>query len=795
MNEQLFELLKRKEELIPDSYDGSYELVRETVKAYKKAKDEYLDFKDIDVLHLMTVGTWKHGVNEKKQVIQKCHLNDQDKAFLCELIEKIKSNAESKKYINSSVSGHRIGSFGMFGAGYHTFEDKISNKDAISFIKMCTEIVDFDQDEAIFKKAESVLNNNFLGFKTPVVSRILHCLKPFTFPLLISNDMYEKFYLKLLRINNVGTYISNCRKIKQFRDQNFNFKNYLFFEHPSLIVNKGAESLKKESDKTINNKNIIRNVNEKMEEIKEEHHIKNLILYGPPGTGKTYKTIVYAVSIVEKRPLNKVLDEAKRNYDEVFRRYKKYKDAGLIAFTTFHQSYGYEEFIEGIKPKLNIDTEEYCLDKIMPQTYKVINNFSFKDKAIGNEDEVGKDIVYKIEDGIFKRFCIEASKKSKRVTIINHKHTWDVVVSDEESSECLITNQIRRIVMKDTKVKKDDTKGISFKRKESEQIFKIMKNIKKEDLILPVLNGDIIAIGYVENEMIEKESIDEYENNLKEPMVDISSKISWIVKNIQISVHDLIDDEIDNIKLYTADEVKNKLSNKTCPYEVKVSEQPHVLIIDEINRGNISKIFGELITLVEDTKRLGEPEEATAVLPYSGAKFGVPKNLYIIGTMNTADRSIALMDTALRRRFRFVEMLPDSSVLINLNIKYVEDIDIVSMLDAINERIEYLFDREHTIGHAYFKPLTEDPTIVRMAEIFKNAIIPLLQEYFYDDYSKIQLVLGDNAKTDDKYKFILDDYIKVKNVFKGNPDIDLPEKKYTVQTEAFYCAESYKQIY
>jgi 5-methylcytosine-specific restriction endonuclease McrBC GTP-binding regulatory subunit McrB len=172
--------------------------------------------------------------------------------------------------------------------------------------------------------------------------------------------------------------------------------------------------------------------------------------------------------------------------------------------------------------------------------------------------------------------------------------------------------------------------------------------------------------------------------------------------------------------------------------------KPYVLIIDEINRGNTSRIFGELITLIESTKRAGSVDEAMdAILPYSQETFTVPDNLYIIGTMNTADRSLALIDTALRRRFDFIEKMPDVK-LIQHNDKALKigDIDIQKMLQTINDRIEVLYDREHTIGHAFFMKLTGNSDITDLASVFRRNILPLLEEYFFEDWNKISQVLG-----------------------------------------------------
>ena len=193
----------------------------------------------------------------------------------------------------------------------------------------------------------------------------------------------------------------------------------------------------------------------------------------------------------------------------------------------------------------------------------------------------------------------------------------------------------------------------------------------------------------------------------------------------------------------------------------------YVIIIDEINRGNISKIFGELITLIEPSKRLfteNDEHPKKVTLPYSKKRFGVPKNLYILGTMNTADKSIALLDSALRRRFSFTEMLPNSKV-VEENIS-IENIDVKLLFETINSRIEFLIDKDHTIGHSYFLKIKENQTIEALASIFKNEIIPLLIEYFYGDFEKIQLVLGDNKdwKRGD-YKFFSKKASKQKALF------------------------------
>lgn len=333
------------------------------------------------------------------------------------------------------------------------------------------------------------------------------------------------------------------------------------------------------------------------------NHPPNQILFGPAGTGKTYNTINYALSILDGRDPEKQQTQDDRN------KFKKYMDERRIQFVTFHQSYGYEEFVEGIRVETIQEDPENNSSK------KILN--------------------YDVKAGIFKNIC-------------------------------------------------DDARN-------------------------------------------------------------------------------------------------NKDSN-------------YVLIIDEINRGNISKIFGELITLIEDSKREGNNEALPVTLPYSGKSFSVPGNLYIIGTMNSSDRSLTSLDLALRRRFEFIEMLPDPTVLKDITINYIS---VQILLETINKRIKALLDQDHCIGHANFTHLTSNSTVQDLMTVFEKKIIPLLQEYFFNDWEKINLVLGGNS-------MIIKDEIE-KDLFLGMVDENqiqrLNSRSWKINTDLFdkdarqsYKAEALRKI-
>lgn len=488
---------------------------------------------------------------------------------------------------------------------------------------------------------------------------------------------------------------------------------------------------------------------------------KNTILYGPPGTGKTYNTVMYAVAIIE----NKKLEEIKKeNYTEVIDRYNKYKEDGLIEFTTFHQSYGYEEFIEGIKPVIHSD----------------------------EEDET--DIQYEVVPGLFKKFCDIAGKpilrKEKCDIGINESPTiWKI--SLEGSGE----NSTRTECMKNEHIRI----GYDEYGREITNLFKgaagrhilnyFINDMSIGDIVMSCYDCNTVdAIGVVTGEY---EWHDEYAQYKR------LRKVNWIVKGIKeniIKINNgsrLSNPTVYKLRMDLSDvmEIIEKYSKNTI--EVEEKKKNHVFIIDEINRGNISKIFGELITLIEPTKRIGQTEGQKVRLPYSQKLFGVPNNVYLIGTMNTADRSIATIDTALRRRFNFKEMLPDAEVLDGI---YVEDVSIKDIFIKMNKRITVLFDREHTLGHAYFLPLKDAPTIETLADIFENSIIPLLQEYFYEDYEKIRMVLGDNQKDSEDKQFITIEENDYNDLF-GDIDYDFDEMStYKINSFALTNIEAYRSI-
>jgi 5-methylcytosine-specific restriction endonuclease McrBC GTP-binding regulatory subunit McrB len=523
---------------------------------------------------------------------------------------------------------------------------------------------------------------------------------------------------ELLRNTMLKYNFQSSNIITEFEDETIDYQQVLIdilnwieireiskIEIINLINNKSKISTKKE--KAINNTIL------SMESTSNAKQL-NHILFGPPGTGKTYNTINYALHFLEEKSIEELrLEELEQDGRQALRkRFETYKAKGQIVFTTFHQSFTYEDFVEGIKPVLG-----------------------------------GTEIAYEIRDGIFKEICSDARGK-RQITFESAYENFKAFLSDEESI---------------------DLETPSRKNK-----FKVFLNS----------NGNTVAKPYTEiaTEMtITRDMIKTY--------IETGKIRDW--KPYLVPISDYFREHYWQ---------KNEM----------ITNQNYVLIIDEINRGNVSQIFGELITLIETDKRQDGKEAISVKLPYSQLPFSVPSNLYILGTMNTADRSIEALDTALRRRFSFVEMPPKIELLKNLgqqiilnlfdqnkqlrwddkswfpiendlkllitnleeyeaNKKILEVdfravdfkidaktldelfqkhpipfIDFEQILETLNWRIEKLLNKDHCIGHAHFLKLSDSSRpFTALRQIFSDNIIPLLQEYFYNDYESIGMVLGE----------------------------------------------------
>lgn len=1093
MNQEILKKLKSTPELSPDVHDGSYELVRTIVSAYRDVDEATLDYQDLNAIYLMCIGTWRHSYDKKHEAVHATHLPEVRKQELDHLIDDLKSRADAGVYKHQEKAVSGTGHIGMFGTGFYSFQSKTDIQSVRAFIRMCVDLLDMTDDEEMFQRVASVLTKSFRGMQAAAASVVLHCLKPLTFPVINSNvgseDIFAALGIELKSRGRLETYVDNCRKIKDFRDANFSFKNYrildmaawelsadpirrvvsqykesfaawfpeeaykwravqcfqehwkperadfaemlkeslaqagnlmdtnysypckmitffaekepdtvrlmfqrllvsqtdvieriqnfeksadgllakyqfketmkqhyqgdrtictyLFFAQPdqyflyqysklkAFLAETGLNTTCKTGDtqnvltyqeianrvlscvqqdqellnlfemklaelgssyypdpehhlltddiiyfgsqlykndfwsfladynpgicaeqwlELLSDKNICtaetfailktifflggeatckelslqlgntvdyydrsmvqlaQRVHEKTEcpliqndsndskwwpilffcrsalqdhpdtcvwRLRDEladalkylsqkevndsvSFAKNTILYGPPGTGKTYQTVNYAVAIIEGKSLEEAQAE---NHEEVLKRYRQYRQDGRIEFTTFHQSFGYEDFIEGIRPVFAEDKEENP-----------------------------NDISYEIADGIFKKFCASAlppvvDPNQNPYGFSENPTIWKVSLASTGD------NPVRDYCMKHgcIRIGWDEygeciTDDMDYYVGGKTVLNAFLSRMQPGDIILSCYTAHSIdAIGIVTGEPEWHPEFDHYKR---------LRTVKWLVQGKNIGIAEFrLEKSLTlstvyrlNTTVATVIDVLNKNGFAgTAP--AKGTKGPYVFIIDEINRGNMSKIFGELITLIEPSKRLGQSEELQAKLPYSHEVFGIPDNVYLLGTMNTADRSIAMLDTALRRRFSFVEMMPDSGILNGIE---VEGISVSGLLTTLNRRIEMLFDREHTLGHAFFTPLCQSPSIQTLGEIFRDKVVPLLQEYFYDDYEKICLVLGDKKRPEHQ-RFFKVETADLQSLF--GTDLEFEANPiYRINPAAFFDAEVYRNL-
>lgn len=508
----------------------------------------------------------------------------------------------------------------------------------------------------------------------------------------------------------------------------------------------------------------------------------NTILYGPPGTGKTYNAINKAVQLINPSFFNE-----KRTREEVRSEYERLIADGQIEFITFHQSMSYEDFIEGIKPKKPEEGDEFLRYIIEEGLFKKIakraaHKPTQQEAAFSlNGEEFSKASYFKIslgntaiaDDEQIYRYCIDNG-----YIALGYGGAKDFTGKTEHDIQKMVPAELEKFA--------------------AQAVTYFIHYLKKDDFVV-VSYGNLRfrAIGKVTGEY-EYRNVDGLE-------VKQFRKVRWLLKDVDIPVEEIYNKQFSQQSIYKLNklEIKREFFLKApAGKQSKESDKNYVLIIDEINRGNVAQIFGELITLIEPDKRKGAPEALEVILPYSKEPFSVPSNLFLLGTMNTADRSVEALDTALRRRFMFEEMMPKPELLspramvVRLlnspecsecgwddepyrgmadalydligasrdmeeqlkpfaesgegdwsveELSFLEDgafagVNLQLLLEAINRRLLVLLTKDHTIGHAWLMDVYK---LEDLQSAFKNKILPLLQEYFYNNYSKIGLVLGD----------------------------------------------------
>ncbi len=508
-------------------------------------------------------------------------------------------------------------------------------------------------------------------------------------------------------------------------------------------------------------------------EQKSEHMAKpiNRILYGPPGTGKTYHTVNEALELLDpdfKQAHEDDRAALKARFDEL-------AAAQRIRFVTFHQSFSYEDFVEGIRA-----------------------------------DSEGGELQYRVEPGVFREICEAARSRAVADADdgidVSGRRIWKISLGDANTEGHIFDECMKEGIALLGFGLGADFSGVDSREEILHRMQEVSKEVGAGDYAITALNtfirkvrtGDLLvvthgnlafrAIGEVTGEYFHREQ-EEGEHYVQ------ARPVRWLREYAPPRPYgDLMENRFSQMTIYELRPGSislERLADLLAPGRIDAGEpEGRVLIIDEINRGNVSRIFGELITLIEPSKREGAEEALKVTLPYSKEPFSVPRNVHIIGTMNTADRSLAGLDVALRRRFEFREMMPDTGALAGV---VVAGIQVDRMLEAMNQRIEVLLGRDFMIGHAYFMGLEDASGLEDLARIFRRQVLPLLQEYFFEDWEKIALVLNDHRKALED-RFVRERSAGLEALFGAEVDVPRGGSRWEVNNGAFARADAYRGI-
>lgn len=612
----------------------------------------------------------------------------------------------------------------------------------------------------------------------------------------------------------------------------------------------------------------------------------NQILFGPPGTGKTYATVDAALRILDPDFL------AQHGTDRfaLKSRFDALTQEQRVRFVTFHQSFSYEDFVEGLRATTDEETQQLryeVVDGVFKSICTIAEALAAPQRVIEGTgitvqgrhiwkmslgDTQGPDAVVYEEclsggfillgygnevdfSGCATRQEVAARYQRGGITIENTQRDYavtsvltfvkqmakgDLVVVTDGNLKFRAIGEITGDYMfephpslegygqrRAVRWLRDYTPSLPYtemmKKKFSQMtLYELQSSSIDLDKLQRLLNdqvagsgkggilqlGPVGGSGYVITKVTDEVVVLAKPNGNQLPFwrgtLDV---LALGVKNGEISIEDIRTKQaVDKMPGQGLEpNLVNGYSNVLAPLVQQLNSlpataltnelhaqpsDPRVLIIDEINRGNIARIFGELITLLEPSKRAGADEALEVVLPYSKQPFSVPKNVYLIGTMNTADRSLTGLDVALRRRFEFKAMPPQPELLDDT---VVDGIVVGQLLRTMNQRIEALLDRDHCLGHSYFMPLRGDARLARLGSIFRDQVLPLLQEYFFDDWQRIQWVLNDHRKPRE-LQFVQSSGVNVAELFGAEVNVARSPQIWAVNEEAFAQVGSYLGI-
>lgn len=835
---RMIQELKTVADVEPDRHDGSYELVRETVESLSTIPREQLDISDLDLLYLMVVGTWRSGVDVKRQKIKDSHLGAEEKDRLFAVLDKVKEKAVQHIYENITEEGKNLGwSIGMFGTGFHTFASKADKESAQRFISLCIELKSMDDDEAMFVKVQEAIKKGIKGMQSAAASVMLHCLKPYVFPTMNSavNDTVALFQIEgvsLVKPKELEYYIQNSRQLKKFRDEKCVFRNYRAMDMKLSVYGRSKEIVE---DDAVNHMAVSKdgkmniwkishgNDGSFTEEEREKYFDQGIVtVHRDTGRGQgnefengikigDYFYLCYGNNGIKL--LGKITSEAGqlesktqgwlyRSYEVVA--YSKNPDyqysASQKGWTPNYNSTAwcvprndYAEFEKNILlPCFDMRVQELISDEIVMLTSNVTDgvanywwlNASPKIWSFSNI-EVGQAVEYtSINENGHKRKIYKNFENVKVGDIVIGYESYPekaivaiCKISKGHDGERIWVEKVQNLINPikySALLEIDELQNMEYFKTPRGSLFRLTQD--EYEAIIDLIKEDepsgtkgslelYSKEDFLNEVFISEQQYDEISILLKRKKNIILQGApgvgkTFAAKRLAYSLMGSVDDSrIEMVQFHQnysyedfvmgfrpveggGFELRNGIFHQFCIKASNDPEQDYYFIIDEINRGNLSKIFGELLMLIENDKRGSRFAVPLTYKPDN--RFYVPQNVYIIGMMNTADRSLAMIDYALRRRFCFIEIVPAFNT--HSFKKHLTDSGIHSdLIEKIISRLTYLnnqiatdsnLGRGFRIGHSYFcNPSTDENWYQSVIEYEIN---PLIEEYWFDNEEKAQ---------------------------------------------------------